>query len=234
MISKTTEKTDLLNETRSLLEESQKITNPYWIKILGKKFIVHPNVFSPKFFDSTEFFSKEIPIKKGKFFLEMGSGSGAISVFALIKGASKVVAIDINPDAVRNTKENLKIHDFTHKSKVYEGDLFNPLKLNEKFDTIFWAMPFGFTKKDKLGNLEKSVFDSHYNSISRFIKESKLYLNKNGRLLIGFSKTLGHFEILNNLLVRNNFKYKIISTKLINEKSPVEFQLVEARVMKKQ
>lgn len=222
------EKKALLDETRQLLKESQVSKKKYWIRVLDKKFVIYPNVFSPKFFNSTEFFSKELPISKGKKFLEIGSGSGVVSVFALIKGAPSIVAIDINLSAVENTRENLRIHGFSNKSKVYQGYLFNPLKDKEKFDIIFWAMPFGFINKNKLNKLEESIFDPSYRSISKFVKDSKKYLNKHGRLLIGFSTTLGHYELLKKILKDNRFKFKIIKEKIIKEKRLVKFQIIQA------
>lgn len=227
-MKKIREKKILLNETRQLLKESQVIQKKYSVKVLGKKFVIFPGVFSPKFFDSTDFFSNGLRISKGENFLEMGSGSGVISTFALIKGASFVVAIDINPSAVDNTKENLKIHGFSGKSKVYQGDLFSPIKNKEKFDIIFWAMPFGFVNKNKLNKLEESVFDPNYKSIRKFIKDSRKYLNKNGRLLIGFSTTLGNYELLKKAFRKNRFKHKIIKEKLIKEKRTLKFQIIEA------
>jgi|TARA_Y100000310_G_C20632248_1_gene789255 methylase of polypeptide subunit release factors len=227
-MKKTREKKTLLDETRQLLKESQISRKKYWIRILGKRFVTYPNVFSPKFFNSTEFFSKEIPINKGEKFLEMGSGSGVISVFALIKGASSVLSIDINSSAVKNTKENLKFHGFRNKSKVYNGDLFSPIKNNEKFDTIFWAMPFGFINENNLGNLEESVFDPNYKSIRKFIKDSKIHLKRSGKLLIGFSTTLGHYGLLEKILKDNGFRFKIIKEHLIKEKRIVKFQIIKA------
>lgn len=136
-----------LKGTKKILEESKKEKRPYWIKVLGKNFIVFPNVFSPKYFRDTEIFAKNIPIKKGQDVLEIGSGTGIISIFSAFKGAKKVLAIDINPEAVKNTKENISKHKLKKVIEVRKGDVYRPLNNYEKFDIIFWNTPFGLIKK---------------------------------------------------------------------------------------
>lgn len=81
--------------TKEYIKKIEKETkDKYNVEILGKKFVVFPDVFSPKYFRDPEFFVKELPIKNGETFLEIGCGTGIISIFAVLKGASKVVAID--------------------------------------------------------------------------------------------------------------------------------------------
>ena len=221
------EKTVFLEETRELLLESQVEKDNYSISINGKSFVVYPGVFSPKYFDSTEFFSKKVPIEAGERFLEIGSGTGVVSIFASDYGAD-VTATDINPRAVKNTLENFRRHGL-NSSGVYEGDLFQPLKSGEIFDTIFWAMPFGFVERKNVPMLERSVFDPNYESISRFVEESPKYLNTNGRLLIGFSEPLGHLDLLEKSLKSAGYDYRVICEQSVQEKSNVPFQLIEAK-----
>ena len=225
------EKRKYLEGTLSLLKDSQKEKKKYFIYILGRKFVVYPNVFSPKYFKDSEFFAKEVPIIDGEDVLEIGSGTGIISVFTKIKGARKVVALDINPNAVKNTKENAKINKV--KVDVRESDVYSALKEGEKFDTIFWNTPFAFTNKKRVSVLEKSVADPGYKATAKFIKEAKDRLKKNGRLLIGFSSTLGHINLLKSLL--NKYKYRIKLIKQIKSKEvyPVKFEIFEAKLKKK-
>src|SRR5687768_3552272 len=101
---------DYIEGTGKVLQKSKNETNPYHVAVLGREFIVYPNVFSPKYFRDTELFAKNLPIRQGEELLEVGSGSGVISIMAIYHGAKKVVAIDINPDAVKNTEANIKLH----------------------------------------------------------------------------------------------------------------------------
>jgi 16S rRNA G1207 methylase RsmC len=77
---------EYLEGTAKVLKESKVEKKKYEIKILGRRFIVYPNVFSPKYFLDTEFFASKLPIKKGEDFLEIGPGSGVTVIFAALKG----------------------------------------------------------------------------------------------------------------------------------------------------
>lgn len=210
------------------IEEETKET--HFLNVLGKSFAVFPTVFSPKYFKDPEFFARELPIKKGKTFLEIGSGSGIISIFALNKGASAVTAIDINPKAVDNTEYNAKLHNVQEKIKVLHGDVFDPLK-DEKFDTVFWNVPFGLVKEKDLNYLEKGVWDTEYNSIIKFIEQAKNYLNESGRVLIGFSSTIGDLDYLYKILEDNGYTFTILKT--LDSQSvdfSTKFEIIEARL----
>src|SRR5262245_45180434 len=66
-----------------------------------------PGVFHPGFFFSTKLlirYIKNLDIAN-KTFLELGAGSGLISIFAAKRNAI-VTAIDINPIAIQNVKIN--------------------------------------------------------------------------------------------------------------------------------
>lgn len=222
------EKKKYLIGTEYVLKQSMKEKSKYRVKIMGRQFIVYPNVFSPKYFNDTEFFAKELPIKKGESLLEIGPGTGIVSIFAIWKGASNVTAIDINPAAVKNMKENIKLHRLEKKIKVFLGDVFGPLK-NEKFDVIFWNTPFGYVKRDNLTPLEKSVFDYSYKSTKKFIIGAKKHLKPNGRVIIGFSSTLGHIGELKRALKAAGYITKITKHIDSTEVHPVKFEIIEAK-----
>jgi len=218
---------EYLEGTATILRESEKEQEKYEVEILGRKFTVFPNVFSPKYFSDTEFFAKEIPIRKDETFLEIGPGTGAISVFAVIKGAKQVIAIDINPEAVENSKENAKLNNVEEKMRVLQGNVYEPLT-NERFDTIFWNTPFGYVDEENITDLEKSVFDPGYKYTKQFIFEAKKHLTSKGRLLIGFSTTLGKFDIIEKYLTESGFTVKLLAKIESMETHPVLFELFEA------
>lgn len=223
-------KTDYTEGTKTVLNASQREQCPYATKVLGKTFMVNTNVFSPKYFHDTEFFAKHIAIKHGEKFLEIGPGTGVISVFAALRGAKRVVAIDINPDAVQNTKENSRRHRVSKIVKVFQGDVYSPLRPNDKFDTIFWNVPFAYSDQTTNSNLEKAIIDPKYRSLKMFVKDSKKYLNPGGKLLIGFSTTLGHISLLKRFVKEGGFKLRLLKEIRSKETYPVKFQLFEAKL----
>ena len=68
-----------------------------------------------------------------KIVLDMGCGTGLLSIFASLKGASEIDAIDIDLWAFNNTLENLENNNITNVN-VFLGDA--GLFANKKYDII--------------------------------------------------------------------------------------------------
>lgn len=79
-------------------------------------------------------------------FLDLFSGSGAIGIEALSRGAEKTVFIDSGIEAIRCVKDNLKNTHLEEKAEVIKGDVLTTLQqLNlkkEYFDIIFMDPPY--------------------------------------------------------------------------------------------
>lgn len=79
----------------------------------------------------------DLPEKEGREFnvLDLGCGSGILSILALKLGAKKVRAVDIDENAVGITWENLKINGIEKEKtdfEVYVGDIISDKALQEK------------------------------------------------------------------------------------------------------
>ena len=97
--------------------------------------------------------------------LDIGTGAGIQAIFAAGK-ASKVVATDLNQDAVDDTAYNAKFHDLAHKIDTRQGDLFGPVNDDEKFDVIIFNIDYPFNEKSK------ALWEVH----ERFFREVKNYM----------------------------------------------------------
>lgn len=62
-------------------------------------------------------------MKPGDSVLDVGCGSGILSIGAALLGSSDVYAIDIDPVAVEVTEENVALNGFSQVIRVEEGDL---------------------------------------------------------------------------------------------------------------
>lgn len=62
--------------------------------------------------------------------LDMGTGCGILGIIAA-KKASKVVAVDINPHAVRYAKENTELNGVSDKVFIVHGNLFTSTRLGK-------------------------------------------------------------------------------------------------------
>lgn len=63
-------------------------------------------------------------IKKDDAFLDIGTGTGILSIMADKKGADRIVAFDISETAVKTARENLEING-VHNALVFKGELTN-------------------------------------------------------------------------------------------------------------
>lgn len=101
---------------------------------------VRPGVFFPGFIFSTKIFLEYIEKMdlSGKTVLELGAGSGIISVLAALKGA-EVTASEINPTAIQNIRENAEMNKV--KITTIESDLFEAIP-SSTFDFIIIAPPY--------------------------------------------------------------------------------------------
>jgi len=66
--------------------------------------------------------------------LDVGCGSGILAIAAALLGAKEVLAVDIDPDAVRVARENAEWNHLSSKIRVVEGDLTKGL--SERADIV--------------------------------------------------------------------------------------------------
>jgi release factor glutamine methyltransferase len=198
-----------LNQIISLLEKSQEFDNEFYsVTKSDIKVDVFKNVFSPGYFDDSEYFANNIQKVEGLNILEIGTGTGLIALKLAMGRAKRVVATDINQDALKNAAHNINNYNMESVVELREGYIFQPVK-NEKFDIIFWNIPFCYLDTDikneiglhkKINQLEKSVFNPYYSYLYDYLNEGFDYLNTNGRLLLGFSPTIGREDILEDFV----------------------------------
>jgi release factor glutamine methyltransferase len=215
-------------QSRRILEESGRETRPYLVHILEKDFVVFPQVFSPKYLGSTSLFTRSIPYRAGESFLEIGCGTGVTAVMAAERGARKVVAVDINPQAVSNTIANAELHGVRHVVDTRLSDMFAAILPGERFDTIYWNMPFiyvrsGYTYRTML---ERSLFDPGYKITRVFLHDAPRHLKKGGRLLVGFAD-FGNVRELTTLSEDLGYSRKELTRGRDLEQQPITFILYE-------
>lgn len=188
--------------TNPYLDLVRKHKEPYTTTVLNKEIIVYTNVMSPKYDWSSRFHIENMPNQKGKTFLEVGCGSGVLSLFAGLQGAKRVVAIDINENAIKNTQANFEKYALVNAEALY-SDLFK--NVTDTFDTINFAAPYHGNKPTDI--LEHGVSDENYKTLRSFLGEAKNYLAKDGQIVLGFSDT-GDGDLLNQLIIENKYLVK--------------------------
>ena len=108
-----------------------------------------PGVFHPVEAENAvlPFLAENAALFRGKKVLEIGTGSGIISLYAAKLGARKVVATDIDPRAVRSARENaerLGYGDAVEVRLVPQSDIsaYSVIGEDERFDIVVSNPPY--------------------------------------------------------------------------------------------
>ena len=143
--------------------------------------------------------------------LEIGCGTGIVSITIDLESDIDVTGLDISPQAIKNTTINK--NKFNSNIKIIESDLFD--KVNNKFDIIYSNPPYIKTKE--IENLQVEVreheprlaLDGGEDGLvfyRKIVKESIDYLKENGFLVFEIGYDEGN-EVLQ--LMKDKFNVKI-------------------------
>lgn len=118
--------------------------------------------------------------------LEIGCGCGIASLSCAKNGKSQVLGTDINPDAVRCSKENAARNGIRNATFV-QSDLFSNVE-RARFDAILFNPPYlPTTKEERVKGTLNHAFDGGRNGrkvLDRFLGELDGYLKPSGVLLM--------------------------------------------------
>jgi len=196
---------------------------PRKVDVLGKTYEISKDVFNPKFYFTSQFMAKNMSISQGDVVLDMGTGSGIQAITAGHK-ASKVIAIDINPEAVKFARKNVNAHNLENIISVLEGDLFAPLKQQTLFNVILFTPPYmeGTPKTDfehalyaymdgsPKTDFEHALYDRNKQLIRRFFKDAGDYIKPDGYIQMLYSSISGQ-DLALKIAEQLGWKYTIIA-----------------------
>jgi release factor glutamine methyltransferase len=159
----------------------QQKTEPYENDVAGLTITVLPNVY-PGGIDS-ELMSAAIGDTSNKTVLDLCTGTGLVALNAAINGAKEVVAIDLNPEAVKNATFNARKFGLP-QIDVREGSLFKPVA-DEKFDIISFVPPF--SNKKPANKTEICFWDEDNATTRRFFEQYKQYVKPGGKVYFAWA-----------------------------------------------
>ena len=179
------------------------------IEIERIKLKLHPEVYEPA--EDSILLLKNLVDVKNKEVLEIGVGTGLISIACAKRGAKRVVGVDINPYAVELAKENAKLNNAN--ITFFESDLFE--NVEGEFDVIIFNPPYLPTSEDdKIDSYLNHAFDGGENGreiLDRFIDNLPNYLKKGGVAQILQSSLTGE-ELTINKLKSLGFKVEKVAS----------------------
>jgi release factor glutamine methyltransferase len=173
-------------------------------------FYVRANVYEPA--EDSFLFAENLAVREGSFVLDMGTGCGILGIIAARK-AAKVVAVDINPYAVRCAKENAKLNSVMDKMFFLQGDLFASLRSEEKFDLILFNAPYlpaDYEEDDSWLEHAWAGGASGRHVIDRFISETPKHLKQDGQILL-MQSTLSCVDETFKKFEENGLKVSIVA-----------------------
>lgn len=230
---------ELLRVSKNIDEDYYKLLNDYPIQYLigyvdfyGYKINVNKNVLIPRY--ETEYLvEKTINYVKQIFdrkvdILDIGTGSGAISIALKKNLESNITAVDISSEALDVAKENANINgtiiDFI------ESDVFSNVK--GEFDVIISNPPYISEDEKIMDSVKKYephlalyAKDNGLYFYERILDESKKYLNK--KFIIAFEIGWWQAESICNIAKKYYHDSKIIVEKDLSQKDRYIFIINE-------
>ncbi len=174
-----------INSLESVLQFHLKQKNEIVEKYLGQQYTILPEVFNPFIAPSGNLsllFAALPNIFKGKRVLEVGCGTGIISILMAQNGASYVLGIDRSEVAIRNSilnKEKNQISNVDFKLHDIRGS--QNINNLEDFDIYFADLPL-IEMLDMEGSidepLEYAFFDKELSATKKYI-EHTISIKKN-------------------------------------------------------
>lgn len=162
--------------------------------------------------------------------LELGAGTGAISLKLLAKGAKSVVAMELNPALVEKLNKTLEYNRLHDRLTILPYDLKNhrQTKMDEKFDLVVANPPYrvvGTGEPRKFTNAEFACQEVSA-SVEDFIVSAKYFTKYRGRVaLVNVPERLT--EII-SLLEKNQFQAKRLQFVHSFADKPAKLFLIEA------
>lgn len=168
---------------------------------VGLEWDLLEDVWPPAYSPGGELYAEQIPFGEMSSFLEMGCGTGIMSVLAARAGCRSVLALDINPAAVRNTLMNAVRHGVGDRVAARVSDLYSAVRPGERFDGIYWNPPFLDAPEDVVDSSiwHETMFDPAYAKLRRFLTGAAGLLNPGGHVYLWFGEALGNPTLIRDL-----------------------------------
>ena len=152
--------------------------------------------------------------KNTETILDIGCGTGLLSLMLAQKSKAKIDAVEIDEAAFLQAKQNIKNSIFSHNITVSNEDILQ-FSAHEKYDFIVCNPPFYENEKVSITHGEKLAKHSLKLTLENLIQKIKLLLHTTGK----FAILLPYFRAIEfeNKCIANQF---YIEKKLLIKQTP--------------
>jgi release factor glutamine methyltransferase len=185
-------------------------------KVFFENYVFHvsENVYEPA--EDSFLFAENLSVREDDRVADIGTGCGILGIIAATK-AKEVVAVDLNPYAVRCAKENAKLSQAEDRLSFVQGDLFSPIRKEEEFDLILFNAPYLPSERGEetfwIGRAWVGGISGR-NVIDEFIRQSPKYLRAGGQIML-MQSTLSDVKETLNRFEKKGLKTDVVANQVL-------------------
>lgn len=163
------------------------------------------------------------PLVNDKAILEIGTGSGLISLYCLEFGARTVVATDVNQLAVANALYNAERMGFedrfeTRLVPLDDTSAYRVIGASERFDLIISNPPWENAEPKRI--FEYAYFDPNFVLLRSLLDGLRDHLNPGGKALLAYGAVDGIQHLL-RYSEDNGLRVRILDDRKLEDLPPV-------------
>jgi HemK-related putative methylase len=160
--------------------------------------------------------------------LDMGTGTG-IQGLTASKYATNVLSVDVNPEAVKQTKTLIEIEK-KKNIKILESDLFSKIP-KQKFDLIIFNPPY-LPKHKHVDNIALVSGKRGVDTTLKFMDNVNEYLTTNGKILL-ITSSLASQSLLDESIKTNLLEKKELEKIHVFFEDIILYELTKNELLKK-
>jgi predicted RNA methylase len=161
-----------------------------WVEDLPRDLAQFKTVFwDPRDTESLRQLIRETALVRGKTILEIGAGTGLLSLCCLRAGAARVIATDVNPAAIANTEYNANTLDLADRLETRlvpldRAEAYSVIRPAERFDLIISNPPWENQTPGRINDY--ALYDEGFRLMRSLLAGLAGHLKPGGRAFLAY------------------------------------------------